>query len=341
MHKRDIIVIGASAGGVQALMELIDALPEKLDAAVFIVLHISPSTPSMLPHILSRKGKFEAIHPKDGDTIKKGHVYIAPPDHHLILEKDTVLVRKGPKENRFRPSIDALFRSAAYTYSTRVIGIILSGMLDDGTSGLWTVKRLGGVSMIQDPHDARFPDMPKNALESVEVDYSVPIGEMGAIIERLITEKNETNTMASEPEQERIQAEITIAVQDNAFEMGIMNMGPLTPFTCPECHGTLVAIEEGRIVRFRCHTGHGFTASALLDGVTKVVEENLWAAVRGLEETVMLLEQTAGKLNAQGNSKDAKVFDKKAKETRNKSQGIRKLIFEQERMSEEKFESHE
>jgi len=335
MEKRDIIVMGASAGGVNALVDLVASLPADFDASIFLVLHVSPSSPSLLPDILSRSGPLKAKHPHDGEKIKSGNIYVAPPDHHLILDNDSVLVKKGPKENRFRPSIDALFRSAAYMYGSRVIGIVLSGLMDDGTSGLWSVKRLGGVSIIQDPRDARFPDMPLNALEQVEVDYKLPVSEMASKLKKLISEPVKKSPAISSEEKKRFETEITIATQDNAFEMGILNMGDLTPFTCPECHGSLVSIQEGKRRRYRCHTGHAYTSSALLDSVTKTIEENLWNAVRGLEETVMLLENTGKQFEESGQKREAKQFLDKAKETRRKSQEIRKSIFEQERLSED------
>jgi len=335
MEKRDIIVMGASAGGVNALVDLVASLPADFDASIFLVLHVSPSSPSLLPDILSRSGPLKAKHPNDGEKIKPGNIYVAPPDHHLILDNDSVLVKKGPKENRFRPSIDALFRSAAYMYGSRVIGIVLSGLMDDGTSGLWSVKRLGGVSIIQDPSDARFPDMPLNALEQVEVDYKLPVSEMASKLKKLISEPVKKSPAISSEEKKRFETEITIATQDNAFEMGILNMGDLTPFTCPECHGSLVSIQEGKRRRYRCHTGHAYTSSALLDSVTKTIEENLWNAVRGLEETVMLLENTGKQLEESGQKREAKQFLDKAKETRAKSHEIRKTIFEQERLSED------
>ena len=160
MAQRDIVVIGASAGGVAVLTELVQSLPADFHAAVFIVLHIPPHSPSVLPQILSAAGPLQAVHPVDGERIQKGRIYIASPDHHLLIEDGHVVVRKGPKENRFRPSVDALFRSAAYIYGPRVIGIVLTGTLDDGTSGLWSIKRLGGVAIIQEPKEAPFPSMP-------------------------------------------------------------------------------------------------------------------------------------------------------------------------------------
>jgi len=164
MPKRDIVVIGASAGGVYASQDLVASLPEDFDAAIFVVLHVAAHSPSFLPNILKASGALVAVHPNDGEAIASGRIYVAPPDHHLLIEGNRVLVKKGPKENRFRPSIDALFRSAAYTFGPRVIGVVLTGMLNDGTSGMWSVKRLGGVGIIQEPAEALYPSMPASVL---------------------------------------------------------------------------------------------------------------------------------------------------------------------------------
>jgi two-component system, chemotaxis family, protein-glutamate methylesterase/glutaminase len=335
MAKRDIVVIGASAGGIMALVEMFKSLPRDFDAYIFVVQHLSPFSPSVLPQILSRSGNLKAVHPKDGEKMKKNTIYVAPPNYHLLVEHDRVLVKKGPKENRFRPSIDALFRSAAYSYGSRVIGVILSGLLDDGTSGLWSIKRLNGVSIIQHPKDAEFPDMPRNVMEYVDVDYAVPMRDMGALLMRLTRETAPEAPELSPEERKRLETEVNIASQDNAFEMGILDKGPLTPLTCPECSGTLVKFTEGKLVRYRCHTGHGFTDSALLAGVTKAVEENLWKTVRGLEEAIIILEQSARTYEADGKDEMATMFYQKAKEIHRQSVEIRKQIFNQERFSED------
>ncbi len=233
----------------------------------------------------------------------------------MLLEDGKVIVKKGPKENRFRPSVDALFRSAAYVYGPRVIGIVLSGALNDGTSGLWSVKRLGGVSIIQEPDEATFPDMPVNVKEYVEVDYIVPVDKMGLLLAKLSTEKAAKKPDNTEEEMKRLKMEVIIATPHNAFELGILGMGELTTFTCPECHGALVRLLEGKIIRFRCHTGHAFTASALLAGITTVVEENLWQAMRGMEEGTLLLQQIGKHFEDNNNKAAGKKFLKKTLET--------------------------
>ncbi|MEI6945969.1 chemotaxis protein CheB [Paraflavisolibacter sp. H34] len=267
MEKRDIVVIGGSAGSVPALIEVVKVLPAGLQAAILIVMHVSPNVPSLLPQILSRAGTLPAAHARDGDLMETGRIYIAPPDRHLLLESNQVLVKKGPKENRFRPSIDALFRSAAYSYGARVIGVVLSGLLDDGTSGLWAVKRMGGLSVVQEPEEALCASMPSNVLEYVEVDYTLPSAEIGRLLPRLTGEEGRLESQPLQEELKRLETEIKIAAQQNAFDMGILNLGRPAPLTCPECHGALVELTEGNLTRYRCHTGHSFTQSSLLSGV--------------------------------------------------------------------------
>src|SRR5687768_8867078 len=202
MAKRDIIVVGASAGGVTALTEFVKSLPENFAGYIFVVLHIPPSSPSNLPAILTRAGLLHAKHPKDGEKIKPGQIYVAPPDHHVLLEGGNILVKKGPEENRFRPSVDALFRSAAYVYGPRVIGIVLSGLLNDGTSGLWSIHRLGGITIIQQPTDAEFPSMPLNVLDYVKVDYSTSASHMGLLLKKLTTGRASKKPKISKEEME-------------------------------------------------------------------------------------------------------------------------------------------
>lgn len=316
MEHRDIVVVGASAGGVEALTAFVKGLPAGLDASVFVVLHVPPYSPSGLPQILSDAGPLKARHAIDDEQIERGQIYVAPPDHHLLIENDRTLVRRGPKENRFRPSVDALFRSAANQYGSRVIGIVLSGALDDGTSGLWSIQRLGGTTIVQEPADARQSAMPQNAMESVEIDHVCKSDQMGALVARLCSEEITVTQRVSQEELKRLALEVEIAIRDNAFQQGIMKWGDLTPFTCPECQGALVKVSEGNLSRFRCHTGHAFSTSALLAGITEAVEDLMWQTMRGLEETTMLLEEMAERFAKSEDSKTAQLFMEKANESR-------------------------
>lgn len=333
MAKRNIIVIGASAGGVYALKQLVSGLPATFPASIFIVMHVSPHAKSVLPEILSSAGPLKATHPADGELIEPGRIYVAPPDHHLLIEYDQIIVKKGPKENRFRPSIDALFRSAAYTYSSRVIGIVLTGMLDDGTSGMWSINRLNGTTIVQEPSDADYASMPNSVLDYVDVNYCVPLADMPALLLRLTEETVPDPQPRGFPEQDRMETEINIAAQDNAFDMGIMNMGELTPLTCPECNGVLISIREGKLIRYRCHTGHAYTASSLLAETTKMTEESFWSAIRQLEETVIILEQSGRQFAEGGNLQASEQFMTKAQEMRERARRVHEFAFNQEKLS--------
>ena len=336
MNNRDIIVVGASAGGVSVLKDLVNSLPKDLEASIFVVLHTSPFSPSQLPQILTKAGALKASQPEDGETIRKGHIYIAAPDHHLILQKDEkIAVKKGPKENRFRPSVDALFRSAAFIYGPRVTGIVLSGLLDDGTSGMWNIKRCGGATIVQDPNEAMYPSMPQNVMQYVDVDHVVPVSEMGELLIKLINSKTPKKPNLSKEDMMLLKMEVIIATRDNAFEIGILDMGNLTTFTCPECHGALIAIEEGQLIRYRCHTGHAYTTSSLLASVTKSIEEKLWEAMRALEENTMLLNQIGDHYKKIGNPDAASQFKKKAKEIADRARVVHDSVFTQELMSED------
>ncbi len=333
MSTQRAIVIGASAGGVPTLQEVVSKLPADLPAPVFVVLHIPPAVASSIPIILSHAGRLPAIHPDDGAKIKAGFIYVAPPDHHLLIEHGSIAVKKGPKENRFRPSIDALFRSAAYVYGPSAIGVILSGMLDDGTSGLWSIKRAGGTAVIQQPEQAQCDVMPRSALAYVEPDYLVPSTEMGALLGRLVQQPVVSRTELEPNLKLRMAKEVQIAREDGAFQKGIMELGTLTPFTCPECHGVLVKIAEGNISRFRCHTGHAFTDSALLEGVMESTGEKLWQVMRSLEEAVMLLDHMGQQLQEAGDTVRAAPFFAKARELENRSTTFRHSVLTHESLS--------
>ena len=331
--KRDIVVIGASSGGIAALLELVKSLPEDFPAPIFVVQHMAPYIHSVLPQLMSHVSPLQVKHPHDNEKIQPGTIYVAPPDHHLLIENDKVLVKRGPKENRFRPSVDALFRSAAYGYGPRVIGVVLTGYLDDGTSGLWCIQRLGGVTVVQDPQDATSPAMPTNALEFVEADHIVPLAELAALLVKLTAEPAPAHPKVAKDDMERIEIELTIAKHDDAFEMGIIDKGELTPFTCPDCHGALTKLIEGKLIRFRCHTGHAYTISALLSEVTESVESMLYQSMRGLEESKMLLQSLGDYFDKDGQPTVANLFFAKAKQTGHQARTIHESIFDHDILS--------
>lgn len=330
---RDIVVIGTSTGGVAALMELVKTLPADFPAPIFVVMHVAADSPSILPQLLNSVSALQARHPQDGEVVEAGVIYVARPDHHLLLEGDRVLMTRGPKENRFRPSIDALFRSAAYTYGPRVIGVVLTGYLDDGTSGLWSVQRMGGVAVVQEPLDAEQPSMPTNALEFVAADYVVPLARMGTLLVRLTQEQAPAKTRLPAAELDLLKIELTIAKQGGGFELGIIDKGKLTPFTCPDCHGALTQLIEGNLIRYRCHTGHAYTISALLSEVTESVESKLYQSMRGLEETKMLLVNLGRHFSDDLQDTVAALFFRKAEETGHQARIVHEFILKHESLS--------
>jgi two-component system chemotaxis response regulator CheB len=329
--------VGASAGGMEALEQLVSRLPAGLPAAVFVVWHLSPGIKSVMPSVLSRAGPLPACNPEDGDPIVPGRIYVAPADHHMLVERGYVRVTRGPKENRFRPAVDPLFRSAAYIYGPRVIGIVLSGALDDGTAGLWTVKLRGGTAIVQDPSDAVHRSMPLNALENMAVDYKLPAAEIGELLGALARQEADGEPDVPEKERRKTEHEVRIAAEKDGLDEHIMSYGELSPFACPECHGVLTLLQEGSIVRFRCHTGHAFSEDSLLNAVTEQVEDRLWDAIRALDETVMMLNALGARFAGTGNTKAAEQCFDKAREAHERSQPLREAANDNQALSTEEL----
>lgn len=327
MATRNIIVIGASAGGFEALKQLVAALPASLEAAIFIVWHMSPDVQGILPHVLNKQQFFNAHNAIDMDPIVMGRIYVAPPDRHLLIEKDKVRVTHGPKENGFRPAVDPLFRSAAYHLRSRVIGIILSGALDDGASGLWAVKKYGGLAIVQDPDEAEVPSMPQNAMRAVQVDHIVTISDMAPLLVKLIREEAPLiKKQDMEEDNKNTEKEIKIAIQDDAMKDTIMQFGQLTPYTCPECHGVLSAITEGDRTRYRCHTGHAFSADSLLSIISENIEQSFWSTIRAIEESVILLNHMGDHFAEQNQAHLAAIYFKKANEAMDRCKRVREVV---------------
>lgn len=286
----NIIVIGTSAGGLEALDALVSQLPTDLASAIFVVQHMAPQNTGAA--LLSRLGKYRAFRcslAANGEKFEEGKIYLAPADHHLLIKKDHVLVTKGARENRYRPGIDPLFRSAAATHGPHVIAVLLTGSLDDGTAGLLAVKKCGGTTIVQDPKEAAYPEMPQSALNAMEVTHCVPISEMGRLLEKYA--KEHPGRAVSVPETIRIEAEIAERVLSDVAR--VSGLGSQVPYNCPNCGGVLWEMTGSRLARFRCHTGHSFTAKALLTSQTERIEETLWVSLRMFEERKNLLNNLA------------------------------------------------
>ncbi len=331
-HHRDVICVGTSAGGVDALQQLVSQLPRELDATLLVVMHLGAESRSALADILQRRTPRPVTAPDDGEPLRRGHIYVARPDHHLLLEPGRIRVTRGPRENRTRPAVDALFRSAAYAYGSRVIGVVLTGTLDDGTAGLWSIKERGGLAVVQDPEEASHPGMPQSALQHVEIDHVSRLGEMAPLLLRL---SSQPVARKKAPVSQELRVETAIARESRALQLGVMELGPVTPYTCPECHGVLVQLKKGGVTRFRCHTGHAFTISNLLAQVTQGVEDMLWGSIRAMEECVLLLGQMARQARERKDLRTARLLEKKAKEAQQRADLVRKATLEHQVISSE------
>ena len=321
MAHRDIVVIGASAGGVEALAALVRQLPSDLGAAVFVVLHLSPEHKSVLPRILSSAGPLAAKHARNGETILPNRIYVARPDHHLLVQNGHVRVVRGPRENGHRPAIDPLFRTAAFTFGARVIGIVLSGALDDGTAGLAAVKSQGGLAVVQDPNDALVDAMPRSALENVDVDHVLPVAELGKMLPQLVGETVE----ALSPARSAV-LDVESALQLNGSTDGALKVGHPSSLACPDCGGVLNEVHDGDLLRFRCRVGHAFAPETLYIGQRTELEGALWAALRALEEQAALSKRLAVRARELGHSKSAIRYDERAHSAQTQARTVRDAL---------------
>ena len=322
MHTRHLIVIGASAGGIDALRVIAGALPAGFPAAVCVVVHVGPQSPGVLHEILSRAGPLTAVMARDRERLEAGRIYVAPPDHHLLIEPDRLRVTRGPKENRFRPAIDPLFRSAAQVYGPAAIGVILTGNLGDGTAGLWAIKQLGGVTVVQDPADALYPSMPRRALEYVQPDHRVPLAEIGPLLAALTAVPAQAGEGTSVPDEVNI--EVNIAKEHHPQDAGLERIAHPSPYTCPECHGVLLKLRDAGPMRFRCHTGHAYSVESLLEAVHDGNVESLWNSIRSLEESGLLLRH----LEHSGDQSGRDRLRTAAEDARRRSDVLRALLAE-------------
>jgi two-component system chemotaxis response regulator CheB len=325
-QQRDIVVIGASAGGVEALIGLFQNLPQDLAAAIFVVLHVPADGPSQLQRILGRETTLPVAFALEGEQIQSGRVYVAAPDRHLTVQGKTIRLTRGPKESRARPSIDVLFRSAALSFGPRVIAVVLSGALDDGTAGSWAVKDRGGLVLVQDPAEAMHSSMPESTIQHVEIDNVATVRNLAHIVAGLVGAPVDPSTSSSS--EERHAVENLIAMEGNGLREGVMELGKVSRYTCPDCHGVLVQIEEGTIVRFRCHTGHSFSMKALLVEVDESIDKGLWDTLRAIEERIMLLRQMSAVAYESGASGEAEFCLRQAEDSEERIKPLRELVLD-------------
>jgi two-component system chemotaxis response regulator CheB len=313
--NHDLIAVGASAGGLEFLQMLVRDLPTGLPATVLIVQHVGSR--SYLAEILGRQSGLPVLPAQSGEPLQRSHVYVGVPGMHLLVHDGHLLLRRGPRENLSRPAIDPLFRSAACSYGARVIGVVLSGALNDGTAGLRAIKRCGGLAVVQDPTEAPFPDMPASALSHVDVDYCVAGSELAPLLTRLVAEP--AGLTPDIPLEIRIKAGIA------ALELAGMateeQLGTKSPFTCPECNGSLWAINDGEFIRYRCHMGHAYTGEAMLEAQSDDIERLLWDVMRTHRDRANLARRLAQRersnemaarmaQRAQEYEEDAKIMEK-------------------------------
>lgn len=312
-----LVVIGASAGGVHALLALADALPRSFPAPVCIVQHIG-SNPSLLPQLLGYRGANMALHPEDGQPLTAGMLFVAPPDRHMLVEGGVLRLTHGPKENHARPAIDPLFRSAALNYGGQAIGIVLTGQMDDGTAGLKAIKDCGGTTVVQDPATALEPEMPRSALQNVAVDYCVALQDIVPLLEQLVMAPAATHAGVV---PESVSREVAINRGEASMQM-LQDIATPSALTCPDCGGSLWEMNEERPLRYRCHTGHAFGALGLAQAQKASSEHALWASVRALREREFLLRRMAHVSESAGDSLQASAGRAEAERVRAQAQSL-------------------
>ena len=318
-----IVVIGTSAGGIRALEELVMQLKPEMDAAFFVVLHLSrKGVGDVLFQRLQQHSVLPCKVAVHEEPIKKGTIYLAPPDHHLLIDKGKVLLGKGAPENRWRPSINNMFRSAAANYNSRVIGIILTGLLDDGTAGMSTIKSSGGIAIVQNPNEADYPDMPLSVLENMDVDYVESLANMGELLSEIIADTN--------PEPFEVPQDVIIeTVIDKRVSTSVDDLTQFekSEFNCPDCGGGLWITQKDHPTHFRCHVGHSFTERELMLRQAEVMENTFWAALRLMEERRALLLRLANRDQQRGYSSTAHLHLEKAKELEKHMENLKQILF--------------
>ena len=314
-----VVVVGASLGGVDALQQLAAALPASFPSAVLVVQHTAPDGPGLLGEILSAAGPLPAALAVDGEPLRAGTIRIAPPDRHLVVRGGGLRLTRSARENRSRPSIDVLFRSAAVSHGSRVVGVVLTGLLHDGAAGLLAVQRCGGRTVVQAPGDAAHPGMPLSALAALTPDHTVPLAAIGPLLQTLV----QMPTHASPPQPDDLVREDRLADTGATSIAEADAWGTHIALTCPECGGTLWERADGPLLRYRCHTGHAFTAQSLIAEQDESVEQALWAALRILVERAAALDGLARTERASGRASVAALYESRAAESHTHAQRLR------------------
>ena len=309
--KKDIIAIGGSAGSSVALKRVLRDLPRDLSASVFVSTHVPAHGPSLLADVLSGAATMPVTRALDGQPIERGHVYVAAPDRHLLLVDGTIRLGEGPRENMARPSIDPLFRSAALSYGPRVVGVVLSGLLNDGASGLHAIKACGGTTVVQHPLDAEADQMPLSALEATEVDHVAPAADLGRLLAAIA--RSDAGLGVIPPDDLRLEVEIAAGARLGSHNL--RQIASPSALSCPDCHGVLSEMKEGHPLRYRCQIGHAHTAETLAANIDEV-DEAIRVAMRVMEERVTLVERMALDARETGRTAVAELYEARAIEYR-------------------------
>jgi len=319
--QRDLIVVGASAGGVEALQRLVADLPPELPASVLVVLHLMTSGTSVLDSILGRSGPLPVTQGHDGERLERGHVYVAPPDLHMLLRGSAIHLSAGPRENGHRPAVDPLFRSAARAFGARAIGVVLTGNLDDGTDGLRLIKERGGATVVQDPDDAAYGDMPQNAIDHVEPDHIVPLSRIGRTLWELLDTPLAPPPTDGIADPESQQVDLVEAELEREPPEGDASL-----LTCPDCGGVLIERDEGQVIRFACRVGHAYSPESLVEEQGAALESALWHAMRTLEERADLLRRIARRAERRGAGETEERLRRRAEHATDQAENIRSTI---------------
>ncbi|HEX5585287.1 chemotaxis protein CheB [Gaiella sp.] len=319
-----IVVVGGSAGGIEALTALVAELPRGLEAAVLVALHVPADATSRLPEILSRAGSMRAEHVEDVQELASGRIFVAPPDRHLVVEEGRVKATRGPRENRHRPAVDPLFRSAARWYGQAVVAVLLSGGLGDGIAGTQAVKERGGVPMIQDPDEALFPGMPASVRDLVQHDHCLPAAEIGRLLPTILA----GSAPRSEARDEGIVYETDIAELDTDALEGDGRQGKQSAYGCPECGGVLWELDDGSSLRYRCRVGHAYAVEALQESQSAEIERALWSALRALEEKAGLAQRMADRARGRGHAEAERLHRSRAAEADRQAVALRELLLD-------------
>jgi two-component system, chemotaxis family, protein-glutamate methylesterase/glutaminase len=322
MAGRDVVVIGGSAGSIEAVTDVVRGLPPDFSGSVFVVVHFPGSVSSTLPRILSRAGPLSARHARDGEPIDSGRIYVAPPDCHLLLTEGHTRLSRGPKENGHRPAIDPLFRTAAHGYGPRVVGVVLSGNLNDGTAGLLTIKQQGGLAVVQSLETALYHGMPRSAIDHVPVDHVLSPSAISLLLAELVSEPVQPVKVVPMTE------DLGLSDHSDEFALSDRHKQPGVPstMTCPECHGTLWEVKDEELVRFRCRVGHAYSDEALLVHQGEQLEAALWTALRALEEHSALGRRLAARANSRGYAHSASAFTEQAMNAEHHASVIRTVL---------------